>query len=68
MYFTIWVLNGLIFLFPEVDYVQVLIPAVTRKVGYFDLGGQLHVIFLLSEVSSRDLFVRGEQGFSLPRR
>jgi hypothetical protein len=39
-----------IFLFPEVDYFQVLIPAITRKVGYFDLGGQLHVIFLLAEV------------------
>jgi hypothetical protein len=57
-----------IFLFPEVDYIQELITDITRKVSYFVLGGRLHVIFLFSEVASRDVFVRGEQGFSLPRR
>jgi hypothetical protein len=57
-----------IFLFPEVDYIQVLIPDITRKVIYLVLGGRLHVIFLFSEVASRDVFVLGEQGFSLPRR
>jgi hypothetical protein len=40
---------GLYEIFPEVDYIQVLIPALTRKVSYFVLGGRLHVIFLFAE-------------------
>jgi hypothetical protein len=39
-----------IFLFPEVDYIQLLIPDITRKVIYLVLGGRLHVMFLLPEV------------------